>query len=931
MLYEEADAFAMDDEDVGCIEGLQMNIHLTDDQPIQKNYLSIRRPLYPEVKAYIEDLLNRNFIRKSKSPFSSSVVCVRKKDGGLRLCVDYRALKQKTVPDRHPIPRIQETLDNLGGNHWFSVLDQGKAYHQGFMDRDSQPLTAFITPWGLYECTRIPFGLMNAPANFQRFMENCLGDFRDKICIPYLDDVVFSKTFKEHVQHLQEVLQRLKSHGVKLKPKKCNLFKNEVSFLGRIVSANEYQMDPKATAAVEKLKGVIPKTVGEVRKIMGLLGVYRRSIENFSKIAKPLYDLLNRDTSPPKMSTASRNNHNKYGNHQLPSKSLIQWKPEHSSALEILVERITSPPILAYPQYNDPFLVHTDASQDGLGAVLYQRQAGILRVIAYASRTLTPAEKNYHLHSGKLEFLALKWLITEQFRDYLYYSPKFTVFTDNNPLTYILTTAKLNATGLRWVGELSDFNLDIKYRPGRSNTDADSLSRLPGYFEEYMASCTQTISQKELDTSITSIRALGKGEAIWLTSFTTDENMLGDDGAFLPSNASCRQIRVIDTAREQDNDQDVKRVKEFIRSQQIPTPKERKGETPEVKRFLFELAKLRIDPSSGILFHRSQVVLPKKMRRRVYKELHEDMGHLGLERVLALARDRFYWPYMRRDIEHFVTRVCHCLKNKRPTLPTREPLHPIVTTSLFQLIAVDYVHLERCSGGYEYILVIVDHFTRYAQAYATKNKSGATAAEKIFNDFVPRFGFSEKIHHDIGKEFENNLFKQLEKLSGVRHSRTTPYHPQGNGQVERMNRTLLGMLRTLPETHKTKWKDHLSKLVHAYNCTRHEATGYASFFLLFGRSPRLPIDLAFNLKDKDGTTAYSQYVSKWQTAMKEAYAKASNLASKNASRGKKQYDQKVRSTVLQPGDRVLVRNLIPRGGPGKLRFFWEDEVYQGLF
>ena len=269
-----------------------MKVQLTDKVPVQRNYNSIPQPLHKEVREYLIDLITKGWITKSKSSYSSPMVCVRKKDGTLRLCIDYRGLNTKTIPDRTPIPRIQDVLNVLGGNSHFSTLDQGKAYHQGFMDEDSHHLTAFVTPWGLYEWVQILFGLTNAPAAFQRCMEDCLGDYNFDICTTYLDDVlVYSSTFEEHIERLRMMLRRMRQFGMKLRPAKCELFKREVKYLGHIMSSEGYKPDPKDTIPLLALKDRSPKTVGDVRQIIGLIEYHRKYIPQFSQIARPMYDL----------------------------------------------------------------------------------------------------------------------------------------------------------------------------------------------------------------------------------------------------------------------------------------------------------------------------------------------------------------------------------------------------------------------------------------------------------------------------------------------------------------------------------------------------------------------------------------------------------------------------------------------------------------
>ncbi len=384
-----------------------------------------------------------------------------------------------------------------------------------------------------------------------------------------------------------------------------------------------------------------------------------------------------------------------------------------------------------------------------------------------------------------------------------------------------------------------------------------------------------------------------------------------------------------DWRKEQDRDPVLRKWVEAVRTRTRP----RKDSLP----FSTDnSAYLKIFPSltliHGVLYRnvtingedRKQLVVPNHLISSILQGLHNDNGHPGRDRTIGLIRDRVYWPGVARDVDEWIGRCGRCLRRKAGT--TRAPLVNITTTQPLELVSMDFLTLERSIGGHQHVLVITDHFTRYAIAVPTRNMTAKTTAEAFFHNFIVHYGVPGKIHSDQGGNFEGQLIKELCILTGMKKSRTTPYHPMGNGMTEKFNRTLLDMLGTLDPQKKKDWKSHVGPLVHAYNCTRHSSTGFSPFLLMFGREPRLPVDLAFGLDINQKRLPRSKYVKELRDRLKQSYELAHKAANEARRRQKKYYDVKSRNYFVQTGDRVLVK-IVAFDGKHKLSDKWEEDVY----
>lgn len=882
--------FAKDEADLGCTDLIQHEIPLVDDTPVRQPYRRLLPSQYDMVRTHIKQLLDSQVVRESSSPYASPVVLVQKKDGSIRLCVDYRRLNAKTRKDAFPLPRIEESLDGLVGAKWFSTLDLASGYNQVEVAEKDRAKTAFCTPFGLFEFNRMPFGLCNAPSTFQRLMERMFGDCRYQSVLLYLDDViVFSSSIQQHLLRLEEVFSRLQKQGLKVKLSKCNFFQRQVKYLGHIVSAEGVATDPDKVAAVREWK--TPTNLAELRSFLGFASYYRRFIAGFAKMASPLHQVV------AQLGSGCRKG-------KTPRRPLATaWTTECEEKFSQLKEALVSAPILAYADFQKPFVLEIDASHAGLGAVLSQEHDGKLRPIAYASRALKPSEKNMQNYSSmKLEFLALKWAVSEKFREYLL-GGVCTVYTDNNPLSH-LDTAKLGAVEQRWAAQLAPFNLTIKYRPGSRNRNADALSR------QYVEVRSVGGSMEESDTE-EGVFSVQSDVCVFPGCPKEDLAKLQDqDPVIGPFLACWRRGRPLDAKERETFSQD---TKELARQW---------GRLREKENLLYRVMD---SPEGGREIY--QLVLPQCLHKDVLTQLHDNHGHQGVERTLLLVRTRCYWPYMHRDVEKWCRQCGRCVLAKAVQPKIKPFMGSLLASRPHEILAIDFTVLEPASNGRENILVLTDVFSKYTQAIPTKDQRASTVADALVKHWFYLFGPPDRIHSDQGRNFESNLIHQLCKVYKVRKSRTTPYHPQGNGQCERFNRTLHDLLRTLPPDQKRYWPRHLPQVTYAYNTTIHQSTGMSPYFLMFGREPRLPIDFLLGAGEDESDGQGEDWVQEHQGLLEDSYRHVrERLLMRREYRDQRHQDQ-VRDPPLSEGDIVYVRN---RGvkGRNKIQDVWNSTPYR---
>lgn len=836
------DIFSLENDVLSHNNFYEQHIELSERKPVYiKNYRTPESQK-TEINAQVEKMLNEGIIQHSVSPFNSPILLVPKKSSTdvkkWRLVIDFRQLNKQIIPDKFPLPRIDEILDHLGRAKYFTTLDLMSGFHQIPLDESSKRYTAFSTDNGHFEFNRLPFGLNVSPNSFQRMMSIALSGLPPQCAFLYIDDIiVVGCSVNHHIENLREVFQHLRKFNLKLNPSKCHFFKTEVTYLGHNISEKGIQPDKSKYSVISNYP--VPKNADDVRRFVAFCNYYRRFIRNFAEITNPLNKLLRKNTP-------------------------FKWSDECEHSFSTLKQKLISPQILQFPDYTKPFILITDASKVACGAVLAQCHDSFELPVAFASKAFTKGESNKS--TIEQELTAIHWAVNH-FRPYIY-GRKFIIRTDHRPLIYLfsLKNPASKLTRMRW--DLEEYNFEVQYIKGKTNVLSDALSRIQitsdTLKQMYIVTRSMTrknnaiqpdLSAQELD-QLHVYEVLSNLDAFDLPKLTFTYN--NNNKKFINMNIYDKKFRkrlspVIALAI--DNPENLKLELEKIfqiidgrpadnTNPKIKLPKKLAIQTNDI---LFQHVDMNSFKNIGNAALRSATILiyKKPVEITTEREINEILkqhhdspvgGHPGVNRLYKKLKSLFSWPYMKQTVSDYV-RSCELCKINKHAIPVKTPA--IVTTTpskTFDVVSIDTIGpFPLTEKGNRYAVTLQCDLSKYVIAVPLTDKSAVSIAKAVVEKCILVYGPMKCIKTDQGTEYKG-VFDEVCNLLQLNHTCSTAYHPQTIGALERNHKCLNEYLRMFANERTIDWDDWLPFYCFAYNTTPNIDHNFAPFELIFGKT-----------------------------------------------------------------------------------------------
>ena len=942
MLIKYQSIFAKHEFDLGNFTAVKHTINTGDATPIKQALRRNSVHSTEENDKHLEDMLKHNIIEPSNAEWAASPVLVRKKSGGIRWCVDYRQLNKVTKKDVYPLPLMSECIDSLDQNVWYSKLDSLSAYWQLFVEEEdgSRDKTSFRCRKGLFRFRRLPFGLCGSGASYSRALALVLKGLHWKSILCFLDDIVcMGRTKQEHMDNLEEVFKRFKEHDLKLKPQKCELFKQEVEFLGRKVGINGVTLADHSVETIKKWKK--PVNLRDLEAWLGLCNFHRAHMKDFAEVAEPLNRLVRG--------------------------KFFFWGEEQQNAFEEMKTQLTSPTVLAIPNLNGSFILDTDASNASIGAELLQVQDGVERVVAYGSFTMTPQQRKYC--TTRRELLSVV-RFTNHFRHYLM-GKEFTLRTDHHSLIWLMNFKQLDGQLARWMEELSNYSMQIVHRPGKLHTNADSLSRRPSdepfcpYYRprskledlpckgcKYCEKTERNWGKFDLEVDYIDNVAEARVRRLKETTREREKRRLTrrkrkEDKKMAKSEhlrtgidvvtEKAEYVRFVDADRErckkeQEEDQEMGILYRWLEHKETPKEEDTKLAHPTTKFYWMNRDLFKIE--EGLVYRTSndgqaQLVIPKSMQREVLEANHDlpSAAHSGTTRTYQRLKQAFYWHKMKRSVETYIEQCAICNKHKERGHAQQSLKFPRVidhASEPLEKVHIDFLGpLPRTKNGNEHILVIIDQFTKWAECIPLPSQGAECTARAAVHEFFARFGYPIQLVSDQGSNFESVLFKEMCKILHIRKSRTTAYRPSANGQAERVNRTLMDAIRCFVSPKQDDWDESLPLIASALRSAVNRTTGFTPNKMMLGREASTPATIMFPGLKRERQTE-SEYVQNLQEELERAHSTARAKLRVELRREKRDHDIRANSYAFKEGQAVyILRKSKTKGKNTKLLPKWE--------